>query len=78
MRDKYDKIGNIFAIMVICLNLICLWGFYSGITAVFVAIGIINLCIGPICLIAYVKEIRKGVFRIEDEEDNTDNVVDAP
>ena len=31
-------------------------------------LGIVNVIAGPACLIAYIREIRKGIFSMDDEE----------
>jgi len=74
-----NKVGNIVAALVILMGaayaLLTLYSNGSNGFAWFLAIA--NLIAGPACLIAYINEVRKGVFAEVDEETANEVIQDG-
>lgn len=65
--NKYNRIGNFFTILVLIIAVIIGAGFiYGGSYAIWI-LSIANILCGPICLILYLIEIKKGVFSNKEE-----------
>ncbi len=64
---NYDKIGNIFSLVVFVLAIFILIGFTTANSALFWILAIFNLLCGPVCLILYLMEVRRGVFASDKE-----------
>ena len=62
-KKKY-KIGTYCAILVVLVSAACgIFSLTGGGSGFLWFLAIANLCFGPICLIAYLREVRKGVFK---------------
>jgi len=61
-----NKIGNIFSVVVVIVAALLLYGFYAGSELVIYALVAINLVSGPLCLILYLREVKRGVFAAEE------------
>lgn len=67
MKDNFNRIATFSSVVVILASLAISWYVLSSGADWFVyLLGIFNLIAGPACFIAYVREIRKGVFRDDD------------
>ncbi len=66
-NKNYSKIGNFFTLVVFILGIFILIGFTTGSTALIWVLAIFNLVCGPVCLIAYLMEVKRGVFANEEE-----------
>ena len=69
MSDKNNRIENIFSVVVVIISLLILYGFTVGNTPIFYFLIIANFVCGPICLVLYLIEIKRGVFRVEEDEE---------
>lgn len=78
MTDKKDskrmslstknKLGNILALIVVLLCILIPVTIIMAENLLFWFMIILNFVFGPACLIAYLGEVRKGVFAYDDEE----------
>lgn len=78
MADKKDskrmslstknKLGNILALIVVLLCILIPVTIIMAENLLFWFMIILNFVFGPACLIAYLGEVRKGVFAYDDEE----------
>ncbi len=78
MTDKMDskrmslstknKLGNILALIVVLLCILIPVTIIMAENLLFWFMIILNFVFGPACLIAYLGEVRKGVFAYDDEE----------
>jgi hypothetical protein len=55
--------GNILTIGVIITAIVLMVGFITGQSWLAWGLGILNIVFGPVCLILYLIEIKKGVFK---------------
>lgn len=62
-RDRNNKIGNLFSIVVLIMAVIIAVGFATAGSYTIWIIAIANLVCGPVCLAMYLIEVKKGVFR---------------
>lgn len=68
--NKGNMIANICVFLCIALNCIYMFGSWiGGFNWMAWMLAILNLATGPIVLIAYLREVRKGVFADTDEEE---------
>lgn len=66
MSERAKKLLSIWsAIFVLVASLVIILAFMFAWTGVLWVVAIFNLISGPACLIAYLREIRKGVFAFE-------------
>lgn len=78
MTDKKDskrmslstknKLGNILALIVVLLCILIPVTIIMAENLLFWFMIILNFVFGPACLIAYLGQVRKGVFAYDDEE----------
>ncbi len=68
-QEKKHKIGNIMAVITVLLSIIVPLGFYFGTTALFWFLIIVNFLFGPCCFIAYLLEVKRGVFAYNEDEE---------
>lgn len=66
-KTKLAYFWSLMAVAVSILAGIMAVNAMSGLTLIF--FGIFNFVFGPICLILYIKEVRKGVFEEEESDD---------
>lgn len=69
MEKKYNKIGNIFSIVVLAISIFVLYGFANGTSTMMYFLAIANLICGPLCLILYLLEVKKGIFKTDEENE---------
>ena len=74
MEKNYNKIGNIFSVVVLAISIFVLLGFANGATSMMYFLVIANLICGPLCLILYLIEVKKGIFKTNDEEDDIQEI----
>lgn len=63
-----NKLGNILALIVVLLCILIPVTIIMAENLLFWFMIILNFVFGPACLIAYLGEVRKGVFAYDDEE----------
>ncbi len=68
-QEKKHKIGNRLAIITVLLSILVPLGFYGGTTILFWFLIIVNLLFGPCCFIAYLLEVKRGVFAYNEDEE---------
>lgn len=77
MTEKTKKrISFWAAIFVLAVSLLVMLAFMYAWTPVLWGIAIFNLISGPACLIAYIREVRKGVFAVEAGEVDESELAD--
>ncbi|MCI8646241.1 MAG: hypothetical protein HFE76_05425 [Firmicutes bacterium] len=68
-QEKKHKIGNILAVITVLLSILVPLGFYGGTSALFWFLIIVNFLFGPCCFIAYLLEVKRGVFAYNEDEE---------
>jgi len=68
MNEKQNRLGNIAAIACVVICAFILITAVYGPTALIVALIAVNFISGPWCLIAYLLEVKKGIFANDDDE----------
>lgn len=63
-----NKLGNILALIVVILCILIPVTIVIAENLLFWFMIILNFVFGPACLIAYLGEVKKGVFAYDDEE----------
>ena len=66
-EERANKIGNILAIIVVLVACLLIWRLTVGIDIVFWIFSIMLLLFGPGCFILYLREVKNGIFK-DDEE----------
>lgn len=69
MEKNYNKIGNIFSVVVLIISILILYGFATGFSGVIYVLAAANLICGPLCLVLYLMEVKKGVFKADEEDE---------
>ncbi len=69
MEKNYNKIGNIFSVIVLAVSILILYGFVKGASSLMYLLAIANLICGPICLVMYLIEVKKGVFKTDEKDE---------
>jgi uncharacterized membrane protein len=69
VEQKKQSAAKILAILTIIISIFLGAGFITGMLVLPVFLMVINLLFGPVTLFFYFREVAKGVFRVEDEED---------
>lgn len=68
-QEKKHKIGNILAVITVLVSILVPLGFLAGTEILFWFLIIVNLLFGPCCLIAYLMEVKRGVFAYNEDEE---------
>ncbi len=66
---KKNKIGNWLSVIVVLLCILIPVAIVAGENLLFWFMIIVNFVFGPICLVAYLFEVKKGVFAYDDDDD---------
>lgn len=68
-QEKKHKIGNILAVITVLVSILVPLGFLAGTEILFWFLIIVNLLFGPACLVAYLMEVKRGVFAYNEDEE---------
>lgn len=68
-QEKKHKIGNVLAVVTVILSILVPLGFLGGTTVLFWFLIIVNFLFGPCCFIAYLMEVKRGVFAYNEDEE---------
>lgn len=68
-QEKKHKIGNILAVITVLVSILVPLGFLAGTEILFWFLIIVNLLFGPTCLVAYLMEVKRGVFAYNEDEE---------
>jgi len=66
-NKDYNRMGNTFSLIVFILAICILIGFATANSALFWVLALFNLLCGPVCLIMYLAEVKRGVFSNDEE-----------
>ncbi|MDR2088997.1 MAG: hypothetical protein LBP73_06550 [Clostridiales Family XIII bacterium] len=69
LERKKGKIAGYLALLVILIGLLLGFAFYKGMTALPIFLAIINILFGPVTLFFYFREVRKGIFKADQENE---------
>jgi hypothetical protein len=64
---KKSKIANWLAILVILTSVLICVGFVTGSYILVAFLFIVNLLFGPVTLFFYLREVKRGVFKADEE-----------
>jgi len=64
---KKTIIAYWLAVMVLICSVLIAIGFLTGNIVLVICLGIINVLFGPVTLFFYLREVKKGVFKAEDD-----------
>ena len=68
-NEKMNKLGNIIAVIVLIICVLIIWCLVGGIDIVFWFFIIVEFIFGPACFVLYLREVKKGVFKDDSEEE---------
>lgn len=68
-----EKLGTLAAVVTVIVSVVILAAFYYGVTSIIWMLAIINLLSGPICLIMYLREAKKGIFSEQNIKEDLDS-----
>lgn len=68
-QEKKHKIGNILAVLTVVLSILVPLGFLGGTEVLFWFLIVVNFLFGPCCFIAYLMEVKRGVFAYNSDEE---------
>ena len=68
-QEKKHKIGNILAVVTVVLSILVPLGFCAGTEVLFRVLIAVNFLFGPCCFVAYLLEVKRGVFAYNEDEE---------
>ena len=68
-QEKKDRIGNWLTLLVVLLSILIPIGFMYGSDFMIWSFIVLNFVFGPLCLIFYLFEVKRGVFSYDGDEE---------